>query len=325
MQTIRIADKQVVLADGKWRSSDPALQELFNDHLAYIQSDIPEHYGREDRERFAAEAAARDLNAEIVDGLLTPVHQKDRERLQLERFRVNSSEFPLVNIIEGERPDVLIERSPGRAVGIELTELYRSTPAKQVPRQAIESLKKQAVQHAQSIYERARGPALYVYVRFGRRGDWRKSRVLSIAQQLAKIVSDHPLDMDHHIELNAWHFERGYFPEQIDTVAILRPSNITDALWASPDGDAIPQLLPSDVQNRIDEKPSVKDYRQRATEEIWLVITYGFSVSSWFQRSDEALNHVYKSTFDRLFLFDTFREVIDELDKINADSKAEPT
>ena len=184
---------------------------------------------------------------------------------------------------------------------------------------------RQAVKHAQSIYERAAGPPLYVYVRFGRNGDWRKSRVLPIARQLAKIVSDHPLDMDQHIELKAWHFDRDYFPKQIDTVAILRPSIITDALWASPDGGAIPQLLPSDVQNRIDEKnPLVIDYRQRATEEIWLVITYGFSVSSWFQRSDEALTHVYKSGFDRIFLFDTFREVVDRLET-KAEVKAEVT
>lgn len=308
MQTIKIADKQVVLADGKWRSSVPALQDLLNDHLAAIQSDIPDTLGREERERFAAEAAARDFGAQIVDSLLTPVEQKDRERHQLEVFKASYSNFPTGTIVEAEGPDFLVEQ-PSATVGIELTEMFRTTAPNEVPRQAIESLMKQIVYRAQSNFEKAGGPALYVYVHFAPRVELRKSQVADLAQCISRIVADHPIALDQHIELHD-----GNLPEQICLINILRPSFITDALWAAPDGGAVPHLSVEAIQSRIDEKNcKIPSYRNKASGEIWLVIVHGFPMSSWFVRSDAALEHIYKSGFDRVFLFDMFRQLVDPL------------
>jgi hypothetical protein len=237
-----------VLADGKWRSSNPALQELFNDHLPRIQGEIPENYGREDRERCAAEAAARDFDPQIVNGLLTPIEHKDRERHHLERFRANFSEFPEGKIIESEEPDFFIERAKGKILGIELTELYRTAPRNQVPRQAIESLMRQIVQRAQSIYESAGGPPFYVYVYFAPRLELKKNDVAQIAQKLASIVADNTVTMDQQITVENRSSNRVYFPEQIISIRISRHSFMTDGLWAAPDGDAVPHMSAEEIR-----------------------------------------------------------------------------
>lgn len=62
--TINIADKQAVLADGKWRSADAAIAELLNLHPATLE--LPAHYPPAARERLAAEAAVQELGASII-------------------------------------------------------------------------------------------------------------------------------------------------------------------------------------------------------------------------------------------------------------------
>lgn len=62
--TIQIADKTAVLADGEWRSSEPELSALLNDHLATLQ--IPAHYPPQDKERLAAAAAVRDFVGKVI-------------------------------------------------------------------------------------------------------------------------------------------------------------------------------------------------------------------------------------------------------------------
>ena len=69
-----------------------------------------------------------------------------------------------------------------------------------------------------------------------------------------------------------------------------------------------------EIQSRINEKNGkVINYRNKVSEDIWLVIVHGFPMSSWFVRSDAALQHEYQSNFDRVFLFDIFQQLVDPL------------
>jgi len=113
--------------------------------------------------------------------------------------------------------------------------------------------------------------------------------------------------------LRSWEYKRGYFPKQISSVSISRYSFITDALWGIPDGGTIPRFTPEQLQRRIEDKNLlVPIYRQKANE-VWLLIVYGFTVSSWYQRTDEVLSEKYSSQFDQIFLFDIFRQNVDRL------------
>ncbi len=240
------------------------------------------------------------------------MNQKDRERHQLERFKAKFSEFPAGTIVPTEEPDFLVEEN-GRVAGIELIEFYRETPSNQLPRQASEKLKNQIVEQARSIFEGDGGRALYVYVSFGFHLDLRKSRISELASKLAKIVSDNPVSIDESVELeNEWN-NLDYFPEEFISVHILRPAFITDALWAVPDADVIPRFSVDKIQQVIDKKNMLITSYRKKSQELWLLIVHGFSLSSTFENEENVLEHKYRSGFDRVFLFDAFSQTPVEL------------
>ncbi len=240
------------------------------------------------------------------------MNKKDRERHQLETFKAKFSEFPTGTIVPGEEPDFLVENR-GRLVGIEVTEFYRGTPANEMPRQASESLKNQIVERARSIFEENGGPFLIVYVYFGFHIELRKNRVAELASKLAIIVSDNPVNVGETIVLeNQWD-DLSYFPQEFISIDILRPFEVTQPLWAVPDADVIPKFSIEAVQQVIDKKNVLTPAYRKRSQELWLLIIHGFTLSSTFEDEREVLGHTYSSDFDRIFLFDMFSRTPIEL------------
>lgn len=240
------------------------------------------------------------------------MNQKDRECHQLERFKAKFSEFPAGNIVATEEPDFLVEEN-GRLVGIELIEFYRKTPSNQMPRQASERLRNQIVEQARSIFEGNGGTALYVYVHFGFDLDLRKNRVAELASKLVKIVSDNLVDTDESVMLeNQWD-NLNYFPEEFISIDILRPSYITNPLWAVPDADVIPKFSVDVIQQVIDKKNVLIPSYRKKSQELWLLIIHGFTLSSTFENEENVFEHNYSSDFNRIFLFDIFSQTPAEL------------
>lgn len=243
---------------------------------------------------------------------LRNMNKKDRERYQLEMFKAKFSGFPTGTIVPSEEPDFLIEDGE-RIIGVELTEFYRGTPTNQMPRQASESLKNQIVERARAMFEGNGGPFLIVYVYFGFHLELRKNRVTELASKLAKIVSDNPVNIGETIVLeNQWD-DLNYFPEEFISIDILRPFEITQPLWAVPDADVIPKFSIDTIQQVIDKKNVLTPAYRKRTQELWLLIIHGFTLSYTFEDEREVLGHNYNSDFDRVFLFDMFSQTPIEL------------
>ena len=82
----------------------------------------------------------------------------------------------------------------------------------------------------------------------------RKNRVSELAVKLAKIVSDNLVSVDEEVELENECDDLDYFPEEFISIHILRPSFITDPLWAVPDADVIPKFSVAAIQQVVDKK-----------------------------------------------------------------------
>jgi len=241
--------------------------------------------------------------------------RKEVERYQLETFRDVCTEFPAGEIIDSEEPDFLIKINDG-VLGVELTELYHESSRSSRPMQAIEKLTDSIVEEACSIHRTAGGPVLTVRVDFEllskRLG---KAQRTEIACKLAALVLKMRVEMDGSAELENDYEDLKTFPQEISRIRIQRNRFRSRSLWSVPRAAFIPRLDAQLVQQRIDDKNErVTVYREKSGE-VWLVMVHSlhFSLASTFEYSSETLNHMYRSCFDRTFLFNLFDRQSHEL------------
>jgi hypothetical protein len=154
------------------------------------------------------------------------VKKNDRERYQLERFKVVFPDFPAGTIIDGKddgsEPDFFVSLGESALLGIELTELYRTPESDKQPRQAGESLRRQIVEQACSIHRSNAGPPLDVSVHFSMNQEWNKKRVRELAPKLAQLIFDQPpAEGENRFLHNPW-TDPTYFPYEIDSIDIRR-------------------------------------------------------------------------------------------------------
>ncbi|MCP9492832.1 MAG: hypothetical protein MSG64_00085 [Pyrinomonadaceae bacterium MAG19_C2-C3] len=231
--------------------------------------------------------------------------RKAREQWQIERFRAICPVFPKGDINPCEKPDFLVEDDAG-VIGIELTELYRTTPADQLPMQVSESLANRVVQQAQTIYEERGGAVLWVSVAFGIHAKLQKNHVSELAYKLANIIINTDITPDEYIRVENDYFDTDFFPEDIASIHIRKLNHITEGFWSVPTAAFIPDCSSGEIQQIIDKKNILYPSYRKKCQEAWLVVVHEVSLSSTFKFSDEVLNHSYSSLFERTFLYGNF-------------------
>jgi hypothetical protein len=233
--------------------------------------------------------------------------QKDRERWQLERFKISCLDFPFGAISPGEEPDFLIGGGSG-VVGVELTALYRTDSDDTLPRHASEGLRDQIVKRAQRIYEDSSGPELWVSVHFSPYAKLRKSLVPGLATKLARIVAGTNVGMNGSVSLEDDSDAPGS-PEEISMINIRRLQVLTKGFWTSPDAAFVPDCEPKEIQQIIDKKNKRVASYLRKCQTIWLlIIVDGFALSSTVNLPDATRSHVYRSGFNRTFVLENAAE-----------------
>ena len=251
--------------------------------------------------------------------------KKTRERKQLESFRRNCRDFPQGRIQSFERPDFLIRQSLGknkRIIGIEITEFYQPTTKGSVPRQARENVIREILQRAKLLHKTRGGPTLYVTAFFDKQTQLRMRQINGIAEKLTNIICDHPLKVGETTELHNPFDGSMDFPRAVDLLSIRRYASAKRALWYAPDSGFIPQMPIDALQELLNRKDKLLPVYRQHCDDVWLLIAYGFSVSSWFERTREGLDHIYASRFDRVYLLETFEGVTNEL-TVKAELSAE--
>lgn len=234
--------------------------------------------------------------------------QKEREQWQVERFKKSCREFPQGGIVPNEEPDFPIEEY-GVMFGIELTGLYRADSDNGLRRQASESLRKQIVDRAQSIYEQAGDPELWVSVHFSAYANLSKSRISDLADRLVKIVTAANVGVDGNVSIEADWDRPEDFPQEIGSIDIRRLEILTRGFWTVPDAAFVPDCSLAEIQQVMEKKNKrVASYRSKC-HVIWLVIVVdGFALSSTMNIPDEVREHLYRSDFNRVFIFENAAE-----------------
>lgn len=233
--------------------------------------------------------------------------QNEREQYShILRFKESFSDFPEGILCFDDNPDVLVKTSEGM-LGIEHTRLYWGNLKEQ------ESLEQRIVDRAKKMYELTGGPPLIVNVLFYPKVRLAVKDIDSIAACLNRLVCSYVPNVGGRFDLEGWRFVSRGFSPSIMTIFIDRPNDPCEMLWGVGRGGAVPDLPSSSIRKGIQGKESkIGRYLDKCSK-IWLLIVEdGFAPSSYFVISDEVRKEIYKSKFDRVFLFRNFsREVIE--------------
>lgn len=222
------------------------------------------------------------------------------------RFKESFTDFPEGILCFDDNPDVLVKTQEG-FYGIEHTRLYYGTLKEQ------ESLEQRIADRAKEMYESTGAPPLYVTVLFDSKVKLGVKDIDLIAADLNGMVHQHIPAVGEHLMLEGWRFISQRCSPSISVIFIDRPDKSCEMFWGVGRGGAVPDLASEQIRERIQDKETELSRYLSKCFKVWLLIVEdGFSPSSYFVISDEIKNQVYKSSFDRIFLFRNFRcEVIE--------------
>jgi hypothetical protein len=194
---------------------------------------------------------------------------KHRERHLLECFLKSAGIEPLA-IMEHEKPDFILSLPHGK-VGIEVTELLKTTHPSAPPERAQESIADQVIEKARRLYEQRGGSPALVSVLFSPGHDLRKVHRDELANVIAVFIEKlavnngqrviwRPGDMD--IEL----------PDAVSFAQILGVPSKKYANWSSPRAGWVACLTSEEIGKRISAKAVKLSEYKKSADQVWLLI-----------------------------------------------------
>lgn len=204
--------------------------------------------------------------------------------------------------MEDEEPDFLV--SEARVVGVELTELFWEEVSGALPHQAIEALGARIAEVAWAKYAAKGLPPVHVSVHFNQTYVPSKRDVPRVSDAIANWAATHiPAEGAGFSEGYNWE-NRAYFPKEVNHLGIWRFPGFEKSFFSPLGAEFIPELSRNDIERALRLKePKVDTYRRKC-EEAWLLINCdGGRISNAFELSDNVLEEVFDSSFDRVFLF----------------------
>ena len=222
-----------------------------------------------------------------------------------------------------DAPDLLV-RQDSKVIGVEHTRLYREEDG--IPsgrqRRPQESLHVQIVDRAFEKYQTRRSTPLWLYVTFEEPFDCRKRDVDMLAARLAEAVdaslSEKGTAPKSHEVVWVWTWEARRrslpWPEGIREFHYSILDNPGLELWAPSYGYAVPTIsvaLLSDVIRRKESR--LARYSTRCDESWLLIVTDAGTPASHFSVPEAIISGVYKTAFERLYLFTLFHRNLVQL------------
>ena len=234
--------------------------------------------------------------------------KKDEERRFVELLAKELNAFPLGKLIDSESPDFLVATSEG-VLGIEVTKIHHANE----PRQQ-ESECRSLVDAACRLYENESTIPVEVKVHFGGSTQFNKRNKGKFARILANLVLTNIPRPNSLLSLdNNWENPR-FFPYEIAGLSIIRLSAFRRNFWSVPSAG----FFQEDFAPKIEAIIAIKEHAMRTYKtdciKRWLLLAAeGNSASTFFDPSTKTLQHSYRSSFDRIFFLEAFRQKVWEL------------
>ncbi len=254
--------------------------------------------------------------------------KKDRrEWAVMQLFRSSYSLFPLGKVEKSERPDFLLY-SDTNIIGIELTELKYERKDKEFNLRAHEDFLSEIMSEAQDIVEAQSHLKLIVDVHF--KNDIGAAVALGkdssdmlitqgLTESIARIVLENipeSTGIEYLIDRTS-KYGYLYLPSKIESIYI---KNVTgrfkEGLWYAGISTKVKPLSVASISQRLVAKNEKLSFYNSTCDEYWLIIIQNSFLMSDFYNpltAREALRHLYRSDFDKVFVFERSKGEVTQL------------
>ena len=238
--------------------------------------------------------------------------RKARERFLLDRF-LDIAGLSASEVRDAESPDFVLELQ-GRAVGIEVTEVFIEPSAQAPSLRANESMTDRIVARAREIHNNAGRRPAFVAVAFFDAQVSQHLRRDEVAAALANLVERLTSNGGG---LRYW--QNNYSDPSlgaIATVSVFPESDASEGRWCVNRAGWVQPLLPSHLAPAVAEKNlKYERYLQRVPE-VWLLMAIDSSAPSQLFDVDASLDlSGLGSKFDKTFFVRTFPPVLVRYDR----------
>ena len=241
--------------------------------------------------------------------------KKRRERAYVSKLLEAVGLAEQARVTERESPDFLVT-TPDRRIGIEVTEIYRDKGDRKDRRW--EGACESVIEAAQHCWLKADLPTVHVSIAFAASARLPKSEWSNWGRRAVEMVQAALPEEGKQsvIGRGPQHLLSALTPPaEIEQIIITRPTHQgTETFFSHSVSNSIGRLSTDKVQSRINAKNERLTVYEQVAAEWWLIIGYDrLRISSSFTIPDDILEHVYESSFDKLFLGGLFLGGVHEL------------
>lgn len=240
------------------------------------------------------------------------VSKKQAEARYIDMLRCDLKDFPSGTLVECAGPDFLIHTLHD-TLGVEVTQIFQATKQGEPQSQAQESERQHIVQQAKQLCIESQLPPVVVSVHFSAYPAIAKTDRHALSKKIAEVVSNH---VPREGELVSVEHSRASakLPNQVHSINILRLSQQSRHIWTVPTAGYVQTDFVGELQSILVQKGGLVSKYLRKCDRCWLlIVAAGNAASSLFEPSAETRQHVYRSSFDRIFYLEGFGRVIVEL------------
>lgn len=229
--------------------------------------------------------------------------KKNSELIHLHRFKEVYGFFPEGKIIRDENPDFRIMLDDGM-LGIEHTQIFYEEKDGIIPQEQ-ENIIRKIIERAQKEYINNDGTPLIISVFFNSWVKLNKEHIYSLPSILVDLVIKNK--RKDNIEYDD-------LPDEIALIHIHRIKDLNFVEWCNPMSSWINQMTDDKIEKIIKGKELKIERYHKKSNYLWLLIVAdGFNSSSLFSYNEIFKNKIYKTNFDKVFVFESFSKIYFEL------------
>lgn len=237
-------------------------------------------------------------------------NKKVRERQFIEEFSKNYPEFPAGKIVDHESPDFLIEHD-SKVIGIEIVDYIRGQVKGESKERRNEVLWQKVADEARKKFEAKFTDPLLVHFFWNNRHILRQSEISQLADSAVEIIERHvPVQLFEKIRIGSDELEDTLIETACHSISVLRVRNEKQSLWSFVSA-GFTEVQNNEIQYLLDSKnDKVQDYLH-SCDTVWLImVADGRYISSNIDITSTAVNNVYETLFERVFIYDRISKIV---------------
>jgi len=231
-------------------------------------------------------------------------NKKARERQFLDEFSINYPEFPAGEVIDSESPDFLIEQNT-KILGIEIVDFVRGQSEGESSDRRNEVLWQKIADEARKKFEAKFDTPLLVHFFWNNRYILRQSEVSQLADSAVILIEKRiPEKLFESVRIGYDELDNTLLEKVCHSITVWRVRNEKQSLWSFV-SSGWTEVQTNEIQYLLDSKNEKMSDYLRSCDTVWLIIVAdGHYISSNIDITSASISHVYKTSFEKVFVYD---------------------